>query len=92
MLATFSAPVLANDDIAVGKQKSVICASCHGNNGVSNSPLWPNLAGQKGAYIEKQLKDFRSGARQDPMMGAMANPLSDADIKALASYYASLKP
>lgn len=82
----------ANDRIEAGKKKAVICASCHGNNGMSNSPLWPNLAGQKSAYLEKQLKDFKTGARKDPMMTAYATMLTDEEIKDLAAYYASLKP
>lgn len=53
--------------------------------------MYPNLAGQKEMYLAKQLKDFKSGTRKDPVMGAMAMPLSDADIANLAAYYASLK-
>ncbi len=78
-------------DIAAGKAKSASCAGCHGANGISANPLWPNLAGQKAAYLVKQLKAFRDGTRQDPMMAPMARPLSDADIENLAAYYSSLK-
>ena len=78
-------------DIAAGKIKAASCAGCHGPDGISANPLWPNLAGQKAAYLVKQLKAFRDGARQDPMMSAMARPLSDADIENLARYYSSLK-
>ena len=52
--------------------------------------MWPNLAGQKAAYLEKQLKDFRADVRKDPMMGMMAKPLSDEDIANLSAYFASL--
>ncbi len=48
------------------------CAGCHGANGKSAIPTYPNLAGQNAAYIVKQLKDFQSGARKDPTMSAMA--------------------
>lgn len=78
-------------DLAAGKAKAASCAGCHGANGISNNPLWPNLAGQKAPYLVKQLKAFRDGARQDPMMSPMARPLSDADIENLAAYYSSLK-
>lgn len=91
LLVTLIPPSLAAD-VEKGKQKSIICASCHGGNGISSSPLWPNLAGQKPAYLEKQLHAFRSGERKDAMMVSMAKPLSDEDIKNLAAYYASLKP
>ena len=73
-----------------GKQKAVTCAACHGANGISNNPLWPNLRGQKEQYLIKQMKDFRSGARNDPSMSPMAKPLSDADIDNLAAYYSQL--
>ena len=78
-------------DIAAGKQRAASCAGCHGAAGISNNPAWPNLAGQQKAYLEKQLKDFRSGKRQDALMTPMAKPLSDADITNLAAYYNSLK-
>lgn len=85
-----SGSVLAGD-AAAGKAKSATCAGCHGAAGVSNNPLWPNLAGQKEAYLVKQLKAFRDGTRTDPMMAPMAKPLSDDDINNLAAYFAGLK-
>ncbi|MAG77379.1 MAG: cytochrome C [Colwelliaceae bacterium] len=88
--AMMAAPAFAAD-VAAGKAKSAVCAACHGAEGISAIPMYPNLAGQKAAYIEKQLKDFKSGARKDPVMAPMAMPLSDADIANLAAYYASLK-
>ena len=78
-------------DAAAGKAKAATCAGCHGANGVSAVPMYPNLAGQKEQYLIKQLKDFRDGKRNDPIMAGMAKPLSDADIADLAAYYASLK-
>jgi cytochrome c553 len=76
-------------DIAAGKAKSAICASCHGPNGHSVNPLWPNLAGQKEQYLIKQIKAFRDGTRKDPMMAPMVAALSDEDIANLAAFYAS---
>ncbi len=55
------------------------------------SPLWPNLAGQKEQYLIKQIKAFRDGTRQDPMMAPMVAALSDTDIENLAAYYSSQK-
>ena len=78
-------------DAAAGKAKAAICASCHGQTGISMSPLWPNLAGQKEQYLIKQIKAFRDGTRQDPMMAPMVAALSDADIENLAAYYSSQK-
>ena len=82
---------LAGGDAAAGKAKSASCAGCHGAAGISSNPMWPNLAGQKDAYMVKQMKAFRDGQRNDPMMSPMAKPLSDADIDNLAAYYSSLK-
>ncbi len=90
-LAGASSAVLAGGNAAAGKAKAVSCQGCHGAKGISSNPMWPNLAGQKEAYLVKQLKDFRSGVRKDPTMNAMAKPLSDADIANLAAYYSSLK-
>ena len=77
-------------DLAAGKSRAASCSGCHGVKGISANPLWPNLAGQKDAYLAKQLKAFRDGTRSDPMMTPMAKPLSDADIENLAAYYSSL--
>lgn len=77
-------------DAAQGKAKAAMCVACHGANGVSSVALYPNLAGQKSAYLAKQMRDFKSGKRNDAMMSAMAKPLSDADIDNLAAYFASL--
>jgi cytochrome c553 len=85
-----SAPVFAGD-AAAGKAKAATCAACHGAAGIAPIPMYPNLAGQKEAYLSKQLKDFKAGKRKDPVMSAMAAPLSDDDIANLAAYYASLK-
>ncbi|XPF92994.1 c-type cytochrome [Colwellia sp. RE-S-Sl-9] len=90
LTALMASPVFAGD-IAAGKSKTAMCAACHGAMGVSAVPMYPNLAGQKEAYIAKQLKDFKSGNRKDPVMAPMAMGLSDADIENVAAYYASLK-
>ncbi|WP_394173780.1 c-type cytochrome [Thalassotalea litorea] len=86
----FAAPAMAAD-IEAGKAKSAVCAACHGAKGISAVPMYPNLAGQKEAYIAKQLKDFKAGTRKDPVMAPMAMPLTDEDIANLSAYYASLK-
>jgi cytochrome c553 len=79
------------DDIAAGKAKAASCAGCHGAVGISNNLSWPNLAGQQKAYLAKQMRDFRSGKRQDALMTPMAKPLTDKEIANLAAYYNSLK-
>jgi len=86
-----SASVAMAGDAAAGKAKAVTCAGCHGAAGISAIPNYPNLAGQKEAYIVKQLKAFKSKTRTDATMNAMAAPLSDADMANVAAYFASLK-
>ena len=78
-------------DAAAGKAKATICAACHGPEGISLNDLWPNLRGQKEAYLVKQIKAFRDGSRVDPTMAPMVNPLTDEDIENLAAYFSSLK-
>ena len=82
----------AAGDAAAGKSKSAVCMACHGPTGTSSNPMWPNLAGQKAPYLVKQLKDFKSGARKDPVMAPMAAPLSAQDMENLAAYFSSQKP
>ena len=87
-LIGFTGPALAGD-AAAGKTKSASCAGCHGANGISNNPMWPNLAGQKEQYLAKQIKAFRDGTRTDPTMAPMVAALTDDDIANLAAYFAA---
>jgi cytochrome c553 len=80
----------AQGNIEAGKAKAVICASCHGADGVGIADIYPNLAGQKAAYVASQLKAFRDGQRKNMIMAPMAKGLSDDDIENLAAFYASL--
>lgn len=89
-VAVMASGVAMAGDATAGKAKSATCAGCHGPAGISNNPLWPNLAGQKEAYLVKQMKAFRDGTRTDPMMAPMAKPLTDEDIANLATYYSGL--
>ena len=68
------------------------CVACHGIDGVGILPEYPNLAGQHEDYIRAALKAYRSGQRKNAVMGGMAAPLTDADIKELARYYSSQRP
>lgn len=86
------APTAMSADIAAGKAKSVTCGACHGGNGISMIPMYPNLAGQKEQYLVLQLKAFRDGERKNMVMAPMAASLSDTDIDNLSAYYASLNP
>ena len=65
------------------------CSACHGKNGMARSPDVPNLAGQSSLYLEKILKEFRDGIREDRRMSIIVKTLSDNDIKDLAAWFST---
>ena len=69
-----------------------VCAACHAADGNSASPANPVLAGQHADYIAKQLANFKSGERKNPVMLGMATALSPADMKNLGAYFEGQKP
>lgn len=79
----------ASGDAEVGKKKSAPCAVCHGANGVSPSPAFPNLAGQYPDYIETALKHYKNGRRKNPIMQAQVANLTPKDMMDLAAYFSS---
>lgn len=81
-------------DVDAGKQKSAICAACHGANGITNVSVYPNLKGQNEAYLISALNAYKAGQREGGLSAVMipqATSLSDEDIEDLAAYYSSLK-
>lgn len=100
LLATLSLPlalsvsgwVQAEGDPEAGKQKAAVCAACHGQNGISAIPSYPNIAGQKEQYLVESLKAYKEKKRQGgqaPVMQAQAQALSEQDIEDLAAYYSA---
>src|SRR3990170_1572887 len=86
-------PAHAGGDPAAGKVRTAVCAGCHGADGNGGADLTiPKLAGQDGDYLAKQLKDFKSGARKNPIMSGMVAGLSDKDAQDIGAYYGGLKP
>ena len=79
----------ADGDPEAGKEKAKVCEACHGLDGKSVEPSYPNLAGQYESYLIKALSDYRSGARSDAIMKSFAANLSNQDIEDLAAWYAS---
>jgi len=73
-----------------GKNVRAICISCHSSRGISVNDQWPNLAGQKQKYLEKQLMEFRNGNRPGGNMQVIANELTTEQIKDVAEYYSQL--
>ncbi len=78
-------------NVDAGKVRSAACIGCHGPEGISLNPLYPNLAGQSAEYLANQINAFRNGERGNAIMSPMAKSLSDEDVQDVAAYYASLK-
>lgn len=77
-------------DLDAGKAKvATVCAACHGAAGVSVSDTIPNLAAQRAAYLEAQLKALKEGTRKNPIMNAIAAQLSAEDIANVAAFFAA---
>ncbi len=75
--------------IARGAEKAVVCAACHGANGVSEMPTWPTLAGQHEDYLKQALTQYQLGTRTDPVMAGQVIDLTEDDIEDLAAYFAA---
>lgn len=85
----WSASALAAGSPEAGQAKAATCSACHGMDGNSANPEWPTIAGQHETYILTQLKAFKAGGRQNPLMSPMAMILSDEDMADLAAYFSS---
>jgi cytochrome c553 len=83
--------VFAQEDVSAITTKALVCSACHGHEGISSNPQWPNLAGQHPQYFVKQLKDMKDNSVRDaPTMNALATTLSAQDMDDLAAYYAKM--
>ena len=81
---------LVDGSVDAGKAKALTCTACHGAEGNSANPLWPNIAGQNAPYVQAQLLAFKNGQRENALMSSQAMLLADADIADLAAYFESL--
>jgi len=81
----------ATGNVTAGRQKALMCQTCHGLDGKAKIPEAPSLAGQSDIYLVKALKDYRSGARKNDMMSLVAPALKDQDIDDLAAYYSAIE-
>ena len=92
LVVVASLPVLARAaDLNAGAAKAKeVCATCHGLDGNSPQPDYPKLGGQYADFLAKALRDYKSGARKNPIMQGFAAGLSRQDIDNLAAFYASL--
>ncbi len=80
LLALVAVPAAADGNAAAGRKKAQACAPCHGIDGIAKLPNAANLAGESIFYLDKQLRAFRSGERQD-----------DQDIDDLVAWYSSIE-
>jgi cytochrome c553 len=81
-----AAPAIAGDDKV--PEMVTTCAACHGADGKATQPIYPHLAGQYANYLEQALREYRSGARKNPIMAGQAAALTDDEIHELAAHYA----
>jgi len=89
LMTTAPAAMAFKGDVEAGEAKSVTCAACHSKDGNSVIPVNPSLAGQNYSYLAQALKDYRSGARSNPIMKGQAALLKDEDIENLAKYFST---
>ena len=89
VLLTLPLTLFAKGDADRGKSKAKVCEACHGLDGNSADPSYPNLAGQHSSYLQKALGDYRDGTRTNLIMGGFAGQLSNQDIEDLAKWYSN---
>ncbi len=92
-IAGFAAGTAAAADVEAGRKKvQEVCAACHGQDGAAPTvPEYPKLAGQYPDYLAKALRDYKSGARKNPIMAGFAQGLTNQDIANIALYF-SIQP
>ena len=92
LAAVLTAPILMaraqTADDKAAEEKAALCSACHGAAGVPTDKTIPIIWGQMQGYIYLELRDFKSGARQNDVMSAVAGQLSRDDMMALAAYFA----
>jgi len=79
----------------VTKGKTIVdnvCGACHGPDGNSTAPIYPNLAGQYPEYLNKQLTEFKAGARKNAIMAPNVAKLSADDMRNVAAYFSAQQP
>lgn len=91
MVARAPAQDAANDANKAVAEKAQLCATCHGASGVPIDKTIPVIWGEQAGYLYLQLRDFKSGARKNPVMGPIAQTLQHDEMLALAEYF-SKKP
>ena len=91
LLVVLLIPSYTYADYDAGKEKSQVCAGCHGVDGNSQITMYPILAGQYKNYLIHSLKAYKSGDRKNAIMSGFAAGLSEQDIIDLSTYYSKQK-
>ena len=89
-MLTLSPASVSAGDIKAGKTKSAICLTCHKASNEVVGVGTPIISGQYEDYLIQALKDYKSGARSNPVMGAFTVSLGDEDIEDIAAFYAAI--
>ena len=80
------------DEVEAGRAKAeAACSLCHGRIGLATLPNAPNLAGQQAIYVSEQLRNYRSGKRQNEVMNMIAKQLTDSEIAQISAWFSSIK-
>ncbi|KGI76922.1 c-type cytochrome [Oleiagrimonas soli] len=87
-----AAPVAAQAGAATPPPQLGMCAACHGEHGIAVVPGAPNLAAQRVDYLLDAMHQYRDGRRDVAVMRAALGPLSEAQLKALATWFAAQPP
>jgi cytochrome c553 len=89
-------PAIAADTVTgsaeAGATKAAVCTACHGVNGNSSNPEWPNLAGQNAAYVREQLGMFKARKRINEIMFPIVKDMSDQDFADVAAFFSAQTP
>ncbi|MGH8258796.1 MAG: c-type cytochrome, partial [Steroidobacteraceae bacterium] len=92
----FAGPVLKSGSSPASSHKppaaAAVCVACHGADGIGVVPQYPSLAGQHADYIVQALREYKSGARKNPVMVGMASQVKEDDMWIIAEYYSNLEP
>ena len=89
LMVLLSSASVSAGDIEAGKAKSAICLTCHKTSNEVVGAGTPIISGQYEDYLIQALKDYKSGARRNPIMGGFVASLSDEDIEDIAAFYAA---
>ena len=89
LVVTLTSASVSAGDIEAGKTKSAICLTCHKTGNEVVGVGTPIISGQYEDYLIQALKDYKSGARKNPVMGGFAASLNDEDIEDIAAFYAA---